>query len=73
MLESSKKDAKKTEVQAPERLLPHPSVAAEGILAVKAVSFIKMSKNIVPFVTNFIVPLDDFLELSSGEVLVIIK
>ena len=73
MLESSKKDAKKTEVQTPERLLPHPCVVAEGILAVKVVSFIKMSKNIVPFVTNFIVPLDDFLELSSGEVLVIIK
>lgn len=48
-------------------------MAAEGILAVKVVSFIKMSKNIVPFVINFIVPLDDFLELSSGEVLVIMK
>ena len=48
-------------------------MAAEGILAGKAVSFIKMSKTIVPFVTNFIVPLVDVLELSSGEVLVIIK
>ena len=37
---------------------------AEEILAVKAVSFIKMSKNIVPSVINFTVRLASSLELS---------
>lgn len=58
--------------QIPKRQLPRPCIAEE-ILAVKAVNFINMSKNTVPCVTNFIVPLAAFLELFSGEVLVIIK
>lgn len=58
--------------QLPERRLPRFPVAAEKILAVKALTFMKMSKNIVPCVTNFIVSLAASPELSSKEVMVII-
>lgn len=47
-------------------------VAGES-LAMKTVSFIELSKNVMARVTNFIVPLAAFLEFSSGEVLVVIK
>ena len=47
--------------------LAHSCVMAEEILAVKAVSFIKLSKNIVPSVISFL------SRTVPGEVLVTIK
>lgn len=56
--------------QIPKRWLVYSYVMAEEILAMKAVSLIKMSKTIVTCVTNFIVPLAAFLAFSSGQILV---